>query len=53
MVKLCCCDLQVLLDNVKRVTNIFHTIISTVEFVKSTWSWENKVISAVSFLVSK
>lgn len=43
---------QLLMDNIKRVSNLTSTVLSTAEFVESTWSWQNKTLSAISFLVS-
>lgn len=42
---------QVLMDNIKRVSNLVRTVLATVEFINSTWSWENKPLSATAFVV--
>lgn len=44
---------QVLMDNIKRVSNLVRTILSTAEFIESTWSWKNKALSFFSLLVSR
>lgn len=40
------------MNNIKRVSNLVSTILSTVEFLESTWSWQNKALSIFSMLVS-
>lgn len=42
---------KLLMDNIKRVSNLTSTVLSTAEFVESTWSWQNKTLSAISFLI--
>lgn len=42
---------KVLMDNIKRVSNLARTILSTVEFIESTFSWQNKALSLFCLLV--
>lgn len=40
------------MNNIKRVSNLVRTVLSIVEFIETTWSWENKPLSMIAFLVS-
>jgi len=40
------------MSNIKRVKGLADSVITVMELVQSALSWENKMLSAVSFLVS-
>ena len=43
---------KVLLSNVRRVANLVRYVLTVLQFLNSVFSWENKVLSTVSLLVS-
>jgi len=43
---------KILMNNISRVAQVVRTIIALWEFIKSLWSWEDKVKSSLAFIVS-